>query len=186
MKAQDLHLQNLLKFDPVKGQVSFGKQRVVIMSTEIIGQLTQEIIEIGDFTAARVILRRVGEVAGRELARQFNEEFHPANKIDWLGFGPAMHAWEGVAHPELAGFEYVPEAGKFFLHVQMTNSYLAEQYLKHSGSAAPEPICWLLAGHISGYCSEVFEMDLLCKEVKCAAMGDPFCEFITKPRADWL
>jgi predicted hydrocarbon binding protein len=51
---------------------------------------------------------------------------------------------------------------------------------------ASEPVCWQLAGYIAGYCSEVFDMNLLCRETKCMAQGDPFCRFEVKPRAEWL
>lgn len=44
-----------------------------------------------------------------------------------------------------------------------------------------EPRSHFMRGHLSGVFAEVFGRDVLAKEVKCVAMGDPHCEFSVEP-----
>ncbi|NTW97072.1 MAG: histidine kinase [Oscillochloris sp.] len=185
MKAADLNLQQALRFEPQNGMLKLGDSRVVLMGTEAIGALYQELINVGDTIGAQVVMRRFGDANGRERARMVKETLLPEDKMEWLAFGPALHAWEGVGLPKLAGFEYDLAASKFHLGVEFFNTYLAEQYLRVLGPAT-EPVCWQLAGYIAGYCSVVFDMDLHCRETKCVAKGDAHCEFHTRPRMEWL
>ncbi len=185
MKAQDLNLRELLEFHPDQGKVTFGSSRMVLVGVELMGSLVDGIIDVGDLTMARVLLRRCGEASGHKLAALFAKEFAPENQQEWLALGPTMHAWEGAGKPSLAQFEYEPSTGHFLLEVQFANSYFAEQYLAAHGTAS-EPICWLLAGYIGGYCAEVFNMDLLCRETSCKAEGNEFCTFVVKTRDAWL
>ncbi|NTV62286.1 MAG: histidine kinase [Oscillochloris sp.] len=185
MKAEDLNLQQALQFEPQNGLLKLGDSRAILMGTEAIGALYQELINVGDTIGAQVVMRRFGEANGRERAKMVKDIFHPANEMEWLAFGPTLHAWEGVGLPKLAHLEFDPAASKFQLIVELRNSYLAEQYLRVFGPAT-EPVCWQLAGYIAGYCSVVFGMELHCRETKCVAKGDPHCEFDTRPRIEWL
>ena len=185
MKPAELNLQNALTFDPQHGIVKLGSSRMVVSGTEAMGALFQELINIGDLMAAQVVMRRFGEVNGHERARTVKAELQPADKMEWLAFGPTLHAWEGVGLPKLAKLAYDPDVEQFELLVEFRNSYLAEQFLRVMGKAN-EPVCWQLAGYIGGYCSEVFDLNLLCRETKCVARGDDHCEFLVKPRSEWL
>jgi predicted hydrocarbon binding protein len=185
MKPADLNLKEALTFDPQHGIAKLGGSRMVICGTEATGALFQELINVGDTIGAQVVMRRFGEASGHERARTVKKEFAPADKMDWLAFGPALHAWEGVGLPKLAQFEHDAPAKHYLLVVEFKDSYLAEQYTRVLGPAS-EPVCWQLAGYIAGYCSEVFDLDLHCREVSCTAKGDDHCEFVVKPRADWI
>lgn len=185
MKAEELNLRDLLQFDPEHGKVSFGSSRMVLVGVDLMGSLVDGIIDVGDVTMAKVLLRRCGEQAGHKLATLFAKEFVPDNQQEWLALGPTMHAWEGAGKPSLATFEHDPAAGHFLLEVHFADSYFAEHYLANHGTAS-EPICWMLAGYIGGYCAEVFQMDLLCRETSCKAEGNAFCTFVVKPRDAWL
>ena len=184
MKAADLNFREALIFEPEQGIVRLGDSRMVICGTEAMGALFQELINIGDMIAAQVVMRRFGEANGRERARTVKQLFEPADKMEWLAFGPTLHTWEGVGLPTLEHLEYEPTKDDFHLIVHFQKSYLAEQYLRVMGKAE-EPVCWQLAGYIAGYCSEVFEMNLHCRETMCLAKGDPYCRFEVRPRAAW-
>ncbi len=185
MKAIDLNLREQLVFDPEHGRVTFGGNRRVLVATEMMGTLVDALIEVGDVVMAKVLLRRCGDAAGHRLAQVFRDKFHPENQHEWFTLGPTMHAWEGVGKPSLAVFEYDPERAHFLLEVHVEDSYLAEQYVVTQGPAT-EPVCWLLAGYIGGYCAEVFGLDLVCYETSCKAQGEPYCTFVVKPREAWL
>ncbi|NTV62287.1 MAG: histidine kinase [Oscillochloris sp.] len=185
MKATDLNVKDSLHFDLEQGVLKLANTRAILMGTEAIGALYQELINVGDTIGAQVVMRRFGEANGHERARMVKEILQPDNQLEWLAFGPALHAWEGVGQPKLAHLEFDPTASKFHLVVEVRNSYLAEQYLRVFGPAS-ESVCWQLAGYIAGYCSVVFGMEMYCRETKCVAKGDPHCEFDTRPRSEWL
>lgn len=185
MKASELNLREQLHFDPERGRITFGSHRMVLVETELMGSIVDAMIEVGDTIMAKALLYRCGDTAGHRLARVFRDEFQPENQQEWLALGPAMHAWEGVGEPSLATFEYDPTQAHFLLEIQFADSYLAEQYVASQG-VATEPVCWLLAGYIGGYCAEVFGLDLICRELSCKAQGEPYCTFVVKPRTAWL
>ncbi|NTW01301.1 MAG: histidine kinase [Oscillochloris sp.] len=185
MKAADFNLQQTLHFDVQNGVLKIGNSRAVLFGTEAIGALYQELINIGDTIGAQVVMRRFGEAHGRERARLVKTTMQPDNQMEWLAFGPALYRWEGVGVSKRKFFEYDPTVPKFHLVTEFINSYLAEQYVRVMGPAT-EPVCWQIAGYIAGYCSEIFAMDLHCRETKCVAKGDDYCEFDVRPRNDWL
>ena len=149
------------------------------------GTLMDALIEVGDTVMAKVLLRRCGEAAGHRLAQTFRDQFSPDNQQEWFALGPTMHAWEGVGKPSLVTFEYDPAQAHVLLEIHFADSYLAEQYVATQGTAT-EPVCWLLAGYIGGYCAEVFGLDLVCHELTCKAQGEPYCTFVVKPHSAWL
>ncbi|EFO81828.1 PAS/PAC sensor signal transduction histidine kinase [Oscillochloris trichoides DG-6] len=185
MKATDFNMQQSLQFMPQQGLLKLGDSRVIVMGTEAMGALYQELFNVGDLIATQVVMRRFGEANGRERARMVKAAMQPDDQMEWLSFGPTLHAWEGLGLPKLAALEHDAATKKFRLLVEFKGSYLAEQYMRVMG-AANEPVCWQLAGYIAGYCSEIFGMDMHCRETKCVAKGDPHCEFDTRPRGEWL
>jgi predicted hydrocarbon binding protein len=46
------------------------------------------------------------------------------------------------------------------------------------------PVCYTLTGLFSGSADVVFGRTMRCVEVKCVAMGDPYCEFHVYPEED--
>ncbi|RLI06933.1 hypothetical protein DRO24_04080 [Candidatus Bathyarchaeota archaeon] len=50
------------------------------------------------------------------------------------------------------------------------------------GRGAGHPFSQYIRGLITGIASEFFKREMTAREVKCIAMGDPYCEFELKPR----
>ena len=185
MKASDINLEQSLKFDPEHGLLTFGPQRMVIMSANALFRLSALIIDIGGVETARVFIPRFGEAAGRDDAKLLKEQLSPDTDVDWLAMGPTIHAWEGLVKPSVDALEMDREANKFFLQGKWENSFMAQEYLNVFGPST-EPVCWLLSGYATGYCSEVFGQPLLCKETMCVAKGDPYCQFTVKSKSEWM
>ena len=45
-----------------------------------------------------------------------------------------------------------------------------------------KPYSHLVRGMIAGVSTEILGMEMTAKEIKCIAMGDPYCEFEVYPR----
>jgi hypothetical protein len=157
---------------------------MVIFSADSIGLLLSEIINVGGLRMAQVFMRRFGEAAGRDDARLLKKEFRPDTDLDWIAMGPNIHTWEGIVKATPSALEYDRSTGKFFMQGTWDNSFFAGQYKKLYGMAT-EPVCWMLSGYATGYASEFFGANLLCKETLCVAKGDPHCQFTIKPAAEW-
>ncbi|MEM5861375.1 MAG: 4-vinyl reductase [Candidatus Aenigmatarchaeota archaeon] len=66
--------------------------------------------------------------------------------------------------------------------VILKGSALAMKYKQIYQKNSDEPIDYWLSGIIAKHFSVIFETEMEVKEVKCLAMGDPYCEFIAKPK----
>ncbi len=47
-----------------------------------------------------------------------------------------------------------------------------------------KPVCYMTAGTMAGAADVVFGRTMRCDEVKCMAMGDPYCEFHVHPETE--
>jgi hypothetical protein len=184
MKASEINLKEALQFDVEQGKVAFGSQRMVIFSANAIGTLMSKLMDVGGVELTQVMMRLFGESAGRDDARLLKKEFNPDTDIDWIAMGPTIHTWEGIVRATPTRLEYDRAAGTFFMQGTWVNSFFAEQYLKLYGSST-HAVCWMLAGYATGYVSEFFGGNVMCKETMCKAKGDPHCQFTIKLREDW-
>jgi predicted hydrocarbon binding protein len=54
----------------------------------------------------------------------------------------------------------------------MSNNFECE------GQQSDKPNSQFIRGHIAGLFSNMLNEDLDCRETKCMALGDPYCEFV--------
>jgi predicted hydrocarbon binding protein len=184
MKATDFNIAEYLQFNPAEGTMMLKSQRMVMMSAHSFGILLKEIYTIGGENMLRVFFRRFGEAAGRDDAKLLKVEFSPDTDMDWIALCPTIHTWEGIvkAVPEVINFNR--EDGHFYMKGTWENSFYAEQWKAMMGPSK-KPICDILTGYATGYASEFFGRDLICKEPTCVACGDDKCRFEIKPREEW-
>jgi predicted hydrocarbon binding protein len=73
-----------------------------------------------------------------------------------------------------------PSTGEAVYHLK--DSTVAQEVLKINGKTK-FPVDWFYAGTLSGIYESIFKgKKFTCKEVRCMAMGAPFCEFVIRPR----
>lgn len=75
--------------------------------------------------------------------------------------------------------EFTPKTIKFIV----THSAEAQEYVNLK-EGSKSPVCYALAGIFAGICEGVLRSPLECKETKCIACGDSFCEFIVQADSD--
>jgi predicted hydrocarbon binding protein len=68
--------------------------------------------------------------------------------------------------------------------VRITNSPVS-QIIKSSGAKIGCPVDGLARGMYAGSANVIFKCDMDAVETRCVAMGDPYCEFVLKPRDEW-
>lgn len=97
--------------------------------------------------------------------------FQPIDFFKWLIDLSNVAGW---GKSELVELDEESSSGVF-----RTSESITAEYLKGTIS---EPVCHIWRGLTAGGTTSVFEKDIDWLEVKCIAKGDPYCEFIFKPR----
>lgn len=184
MKISDINIQKGINFSFETGEVFFKDQKLIIFDANAFGLLKQCVIESLGMEGARRFFLRFGFKQGYSdyLQTKVNFEYEDENEI--LINGPVLHSWNGLSKTIPKSFDVDKEKGVFIFSGRSTNTIEAEQYLTYYDKST-EPVCWMLMGYSSGWCSAFFGSKLISIEKKCIGMGDDFCEWEIKPPEIW-
>ncbi len=173
-----------LHFNPAEGRIWLDESRMILLRTEALGALRQELIESLGVESARGLLTRMGYLSGSKdaaLARKVRPE---ASLIDMFMVGPQMHGLEGVVKVELLRLEMDSAKGHFYCEVLWKDSSEDESHIVNYG-VGNEPACWMQTGYASGYSTEFMGKRILFREIECTSSGGKNCRAIGKPMEDW-
>lgn len=184
MKAQDLHLLELLDVNGDDGAIRFKDRRMLLWDADAFGALRSELIESLGVEQARPILKRFGFANGYRDALMTENLIRWESDEEWWRACPSLQRHEGKVRPTVKHVEVDRKAGKFRMEVEWSYSYEAQQHLRAQGSAK-EPVCWTLAGAASGFASALMSEECIVVETECVAMGAPCCRVIGKTRREW-
>ena len=95
-----------------------------------------------------------------------------------------LHALEGKALAVKTRLSGLTGNGGFEAEIRWGNCYETEQHLRHLGPAT-EPVCWKLAGYVSGYFSACLGDEIYFVETDCCATGHGCCRAVGKRRDAW-
>ncbi len=172
--------EDMVEFDPQQGTITFCGRRAILVNTNAMGVLRQELIETLGRDIAKVILTRYGFSCGNEDAETLEEEFRSKGLSEFVMAGPRLHMIAGVVQVTTENLEVDPETGKYNMSGHWMGSYEAEQHLRLYG-ADDEAVCWTLAGYASGFSSVVFDTPMICVEHQCEGRGDDCCAWSLMP-----
>ncbi|HKP85963.1 MAG TPA: XylR N-terminal domain-containing protein, partial [Blastocatellia bacterium] len=171
VKPDELKLFELLQINEEAGTIHFKNRRVLIFDADAMGMLRKELIESLGVERAFKILARFGYARGYRDALTSKELFDWNTPEDWWRAGARLHALEGIVGVTPVLFELNKEAGVFHAETIWTNSYEAEQHLKHIGRS-DTPVCWTLIGYASGYSTAAIGSNVFYFETECVGKGD--------------
>src|SRR5688500_16962652 len=181
---QPFDLSQVLDFRPDLGIIRLHEQRVVILSAAAMGLIRKELIDtVGNDITRRVMLR-FGYADGYHDAVSLRDRSLWTDPIDGLRAGVTLHRLEGIVRAEIVSVEYDAESGRFEEELVFRDSYVAEQHLYHYGKA-DAPMCWSLAGYVSGYASACLGQEVYFRETECAAQGAERCVLIGRDADGW-
>jgi DNA-binding NtrC family response regulator/predicted hydrocarbon binding protein len=181
---QPFDLSQVLDFRPDLGIIRLHEQRVVILSAAAMGLIRKELIDtVGNDITRRVMLR-FGYADGYHDAVSLRARSSWTDPIDGLRAGVTLHRLEGIVRAEIVSVEYDAESGRFEEELVFRDSYVAEQHVYHYGRA-DAPMCWSLAGYVSGYASACLGREVYFRETECAAQGAEHCVLIGRDAAGW-
>ena len=181
---QQFDIGQVLDFRPDLGIIRLHEQRVVILSAAAMGLIRKELIDTVGADIARRVMLRFGYADGYHDAVSLRERSQWTDPIDGLRAGVTLHRLEGIVRAEIVTVEYDAESGRFEEELVFRDSYVAEQHVYHYGTA-DAPMCWSLAGYVSGYASACLGREVYFRETECAAQGVERCVLIGRDAAGW-
>jgi two-component system, NtrC family, response regulator HydG len=181
MRAQDLDLRELLRFEPEGGVMLFGEERVVLFDPVALGLLRRLLVDALGATGARGMLTHLGFAHGWRTAEAMKTSFPWDDEREWRIAGGRLHKLMG-----LVDFAPVkePHPSAPFAEAIWRESYEAEQSLSFFGQSE-EPVCWMLCGFASGYLSFCNDKPIYCFEARCRGRGDAICHVFGRPKEEW-
>ena len=182
MKAEDIRLDELVEF--TEGRLSLQGRRLVLHDIHAMAQLRKDLVEMLGLEHARRIFTRFGYYWGYEDAAAMKRLFKWDSTVEWIKAGARLHSMQGVALSMIEEMELDRESGKLRIEVFWHDSGEAEEHLIEFGRT-DYPICWMLVGYWSGYCSFCMGDDIYFIERKCYAEGHRACFAEGKNLASW-
>src|SRR5690349_16004913 len=169
MRVEDLDHKELLELDPEAGLIRFAGQRALLIDAVAMGLLRKYLVENFGLTAARTVLTQFGFAHGWRMAEAMQVEFTWESDDEWRRAGTRIHTLEGLFRVEPGGKGPLSKEGSMIVA-----SYEAEQHLLHFGRS-DAPVCWTIAGLISGYLSRTAGKETYVLESRCMGKGDAAC-----------
>lgn len=177
-------LTEALHFALGDGRIWLNDQRMVLMQSQVLGRLRQEIIEAFGMEAAKGIFMRVGYMQGVRDAELILKRFPNQDLTHALAAGPRVHTLEGFVKVETKQFEFDSGTGRYFGEFYWYDSSEAGEHIGHHGLAS-EPVCWMQTGYPSGYTSTLFGRPVIFREMECSGMGAPRCYVVGQNAEEW-
>lgn len=157
--------------DPGSGKITIFGARVFLVRPELFINLQKQ-LEQTMGQSAKGIVYRAGERTGADTAKVYTARgrFPDARADVEAALRGVAEIWAalGLGRFVLTRFSRAPLAAD----VRLENSSLAEAY-----GPSRRPVCHLFAGALAGMLEAFFAEDVIAEEVRCAARGDPACEF---------
>lgn len=181
---EQFNLRSKLRFNIDNGHIWFGENRMLLLHTQALSGLRDELFSSMGEARARGVLIRMGFRAGQLDAEVASQLYGAGDDYDVFKIGPELHAFEGQVKAEITQAEIDWEQGSFDGHVRMEGSWEAEAHIQQYG-IGDDVGCWTLVGYASGYVSTFFKRFIVFREVECTCKGDSHCTVIGKPAEDW-
>lgn len=182
MKAADLKLEELVDF--AEGRLSLKERRLVLHNIHAFAQLRKDLFDMVGQDHARRILTRFGYYWGQADAAAMRRVFEWDSLVELIKAGPRLHTLQGVNRTIIRKLEVDEKGGPFLMDLVWHDSGEAEEHVLELGKAT-YPVCWMLIGYISGYCSLCLGRNVYFIETHCEAKGDCICVAVGKDEASW-
>lgn len=177
-------LTEALHFALGDGRIWLNDQRMVLMQSQVLGRLRQEIIDAFGMEAAKGIFMRVGYMQGVRDAELILKRFPHQDLTHALAAGPRVHTLEGFVKVETKQFEFDSKTGRYHGEFYWYDSSEAGEHIAHHGLAS-EPVCWMQTGYPSGYTSTLFGRPVIFREMECSGMGASRCYVVGQNAKEW-
>jgi DNA-binding NtrC family response regulator len=175
---------SLLRFTPGAGRVWMDDERIALMSSTAFGNLRQALIEGVGFERTAQMMTRIGYAEGSKDAKLYRHRHPAGSPREALLMRGELQAIAGFASAGEILLDADAPHGRFHAELAWSDSLEASAHI-HTQGIGTEPVCWILTGHASGYCTDITGRAILFREVECRATGAPRCRVVGKPLDEW-
>ncbi len=161
-----------LLIDKYHFPITYGAGRAVLFDIETLSSMFDEIKRQWG-SAGEAFIYYLGYIGGKSFAKHFSEKYRELNERKiYIIMRDTIQAY---------GYGLVDKVEKTDNEVIIRVRDLFE--CKPVEGKRTSPNSHFFRGYVSGIASVMLNRDMLAEEVKCIAMGDPYCEFIVRERA---
>jgi DNA-binding NtrC family response regulator/predicted hydrocarbon binding protein len=182
MRATDLNLAELIQFST--GSVGLQGRRMLIHDLSALGQFRRDLIETMGEEMARRILTRKGLFWGQADAAGMQRLYQWASTEEWIKAAASLAMITGMAQAEMKINHFNEASGEVDIELVCTDSAEVEQHRSEMGKAL-HPVCWVMAGYVSGYLSYCVGKSVYFSERHCQAIDSPACVLVGKDVDSW-
>lgn len=177
-------LAGALQFALGDGRIWLNDERMVMMQTNVLGNLRAAMIADMGMDRTREACSRVGWAQGVQLAELVTKRFKQDNLTAALAAGPRLHTMKGFTKVVTKRFEFdavkQEYLGEFYWH----DSVEGTEHLRSFG-VCDCPVCWLQVAVPSGYTTTLLGFPVIFREVECVGQGAQRCVVIGKDADSW-
>jgi hypothetical protein len=163
-------LTEALHFALGDGRIWLNDQRMVLIQSQVLGRLREEIINAFGLKTAKAVFMRTGYMQGVRDAELIQERWPNEDLTHRLAAGPRVHALEGFVKVTTKHFEFDGEKGTYFGEFYWDDSSEAAEHLASYGIST-EPVCWLQTGYPAGYTTKLFGKPVIFRESRMHGHG---------------
>ncbi len=185
MRAEDLRAIEMVGLDPEKGFPLFGSVRILMMGLQPLGRLAHDLWHrLGEEGAPKVFMR-LGYEAGLGSATTLGQMYDWDSDEEWLKAGSYLRNIAGMAREEIDSITLDKAAGVLRFSGKWRDSFEVLIHQQADCGLYDQPVCYMLAGMVSGYASAVLGSEVLVRETACQFRGHEYCSFEGRPVAEW-
>jgi two-component system response regulator HydG len=177
-------LTEALHFALGDGRIWLNDQRMVLIQSQVLGRLREEIINSFGLEKAKAVFMRTGYMQGVRDAELIQKRWPNEDLTHRLAAGPRVHTLEGFVKVTTKHFEFGGEKGTYFGEFYWDDSSEAAEHLASYGIST-EPVCWLQTGYPAGYTTKLFGKPVIFREVECMGMGAKRCLIVGQHLEAW-
>lgn len=177
-------LAGALQFALGDGRIWLSDERMVMMQTQVLGNLRREVIKAVGMDAARTLFYRTGWLQGQLYADLVRKRFHQDDLTAALAAGPRLHTMEGFVKVTTKRFEFDIKRGHYHGEFHWHDSTEAVEHLKAFG-VSDCPTCWMQVGAPAGFTTALLGQPVIFREVECMGQGAERCVVIGRNAAAW-
>lgn len=172
-----------LQSSPQAGHLSFLNRPGIFVDLEAKAVERRQLITVLGHHRGRALCYRIGfEQGRRDAARHFN--IFESNARLALQAGAVFGQLRGYFVADCTHLDLNMREKTFYRKIRLKKS--AEAFARRMISEKTDfPVCWEIAGYLSGHASEIIGRRIITLESRCYAKGDPECWMESKPDAEW-
>ncbi|RVV99369.1 sigma-54-dependent Fis family transcriptional regulator [Mesobaculum littorinae] len=177
-------LAGALQFALGDGRVWLNDERMLLLQSEVLGQLRAAMIHEIGMDRTRERLMQVGWEQGVRYANLVANRFGKSDMTAALAAGPRIHTMAGHAKVVTKRFEFNLRKLEYLGEFHWIDSAEGAEHLRNFGTCDC-PACWMQVAVPSGYTSALLGFPVIFREVECIAQGAQRCVIMGKDAAAW-